>query len=81
MPPWADRSEIQKFYDLARDLTVKTGIPHDVDHIIPIQGKLVVGLHLPINLRVIPAKVNRSKGARIDLDAIHEEIGNGLFYD
>jgi 5-methylcytosine-specific restriction endonuclease McrA len=37
------------------------GIPHEVDHIIPLAKG---GLHHPSNLQVIPASVNRRKSAK-----------------
>jgi 5-methylcytosine-specific restriction endonuclease McrA len=52
-------------YQKARYLTDVTGIEWEVDHIIPIQGKNVQGLHVPWNLRVITAVENMSKGNRI----------------
>lgn len=60
-PPWADHAKIAEVYALADRLTRETGIPHDVDHIFPIAGKRVCGLHVHQNLRAIPARENRKK--------------------
>lgn len=65
-PPWADMESIMRFYIDARNKTQETGIPHDVDHIIPLQGKNVSGLHVATNLRVIPSTENKRKAARFD---------------
>lgn len=60
-PRWVSRDEIRAFYDSAAALSNGTGIKHHVDHIVPLRGKLVSGLHVPWNLRVIPAAENMSK--------------------
>ena len=67
-PPWLTkelRNKIQEFYDQATKLTKETGIQHEVDHVVPLQGKNVSGLHVPWNLQVLPAfgpNGNRFKG-------------------
>jgi hypothetical protein len=64
-PSWLsaiDLAQIQEFYDLALAKTMQTGVKHNVDHVVPLQGKNVSGLHVPWNLQVITAKENFSKG-------------------
>lgn len=58
---WADGAKIAAFYAKARQLSKETGIVHHVDHIIPLQGKLVSGLHVETNLQVIPWFTNIKK--------------------
>jgi hypothetical protein len=58
-------TEIENIYKLADYLTKSTGIPHHVDHIIPLQHNLVVGLHVPWNLQVITAEANFEKSNKL----------------
>jgi hypothetical protein len=65
-PPWADPVAILAIYQQAERQTKETGERHEVDHVIPLQGKNVCGLHVETNLRVIPAALNRSKGHKFE---------------
>lgn len=60
-PSWVDRDAIRAVFKEAKRLTTETGVRHDVDHEIPLQGKLVSGLHVHTNLRAIPAVENNRK--------------------
>jgi hypothetical protein len=64
-PAWADSKAIIEVYKEARRLSKETGVKHHVDHIIPLRGKLVCGLHVHNNLRAIPAKENMSKSNKM----------------
>jgi len=58
--------EIEEIYWLARDLRTITGESYQVDHIVPLKGKNVCGLHVPWNLQILPADLNMSKGNRYE---------------
>lgn len=60
-PAWLTKDDewlMREAYHLARLRSGSTGIKWHVDHIIPLRGKKVSGLHVPSNLQVIPAKFN-----------------------
>lgn len=69
-PKWLSKSEllrIECMYSLASMLN-KHGVElWHVDHIIPLQGNNVSGLHVYSNLRVVPSSENLAKGNRYDL--------------
>lgn len=60
-PSWSDLSKIREIYKECSVISKSTGIPHHVDHIVPLQGKLVCGLHVPNNLQILPAGENLKK--------------------
>jgi hypothetical protein len=63
-PVWVGKEDlwlIKQAYELAALRTKVLGFKWHVDHVIPLQGKLVSGLHVPMNMQVIPAFDNISK--------------------
>lgn len=63
-PSWLtelDHFVIRCIYDKARELTDTYGIPFEVDHIIPLRGETVSGLHCPSNLQILAQSENRAK--------------------
>jgi hypothetical protein len=63
-PPWLTRrqkSAICQLYQIAITMTQTTGEQYVVDHIVPLRGEAVCGLHVPWNLRVITQEENLKK--------------------
>lgn len=64
IPKWLTENDlwmIEQAYELAQLRTKIFGFAWHVDHVIPLRGKLVSGLHTPYNLQVIPGSINKSK--------------------
>lgn len=63
-PHWLSREQLRDiadFYTIAQMFRMYTGEQYHVDHIVPLQGKKVSGLHVPWNLQVLPAIENIAK--------------------
>ena len=73
--PWADPVAIAKFYAKAEWMSRRYGRIYEVDHIIPLLGENVSGLHVETNLRVVPREVNRRKSNQF----IEELVGGAGF--
>lgn len=64
-PKWYDSFDdfvLSEAYNLCKSREAATGIRWEVDHVVPLQGKNVCGLHWHLNWNVIPMYDNRSKG-------------------
>jgi hypothetical protein len=69
-PEWLTEDDhwmIEQAYELAALRTKVFGFAWEVDHVLPLQGKMVSGLHVPRNLQVIPATLNRQKNNRYEV--------------
>lgn len=63
-PNWLTKEEfieIEELYEIAQAFKLYTGQEYHVDHIVPLQGENVCGLHVPWNLQILEASENLSK--------------------
>lgn len=73
-PKWlkpSDLDEIGRMHEKAERMTLKTGIKHVVDHVVPLQGirngeHVVCGLDVPWNLAILSDNENAAKGGKFD---------------
>jgi 5-methylcytosine-specific restriction endonuclease McrA len=70
MPAWVNQAELKAVYDQCGKMRRETGLPYEVDHIVPLDSEVVCGLHVPWNLRIILGPENRAKSNRL----IEEEV-------
>ena len=76
LPSWlseTQHNEIKKAYFKAKKLEKNTGEKYHVDHIAPLQGENVCGLHVPWNLEPITASANTSKRNQVDQKRLDTE--------
>lgn len=70
LPKWVTQEEhdqITALYAEAKRLSDLTNIQFHVDHVLPLQGKTVCGLHVLSNLQILPYYANIAKGNRVGL--------------
>lgn len=63
-PAWLTESDFKQMADMyafAANCQIALGEPYHVDHIFPLHGKFVSGLHVPGNLQILTAEVNIRK--------------------
>lgn len=64
-PTWSEAEKIQVLYEKCKWLESLTGLKYEVDHVVPLQGKDVCGLHIWENLQILEVIENRTKGNRL----------------
>lgn len=80
-PSWLTkehRKHIELFYEMSKRTTEQCGYKCNVDHIVPLKGKNVCGLHVPWNLRVVSAAYNSKKRNNMDDGVELPPVGVGV---
>lgn len=73
-PSWVAWGELFALRAQVKEATEATGIPHELDHIYPINSEYVCGLDTPNNLRVVTRAANRAKNNKISSDCLREFV-------
>jgi len=66
IPPWYEADLVKQIYLKRDELSELWGITLHVDHIVPLQGKNVSGLHCWDNLQLLEGSLNSSKSNKFD---------------
>lgn len=66
-PEWANKEAIKKIYQDCNDIQWLSEEFLEVDHIVPLQGKDVCGLHIATNLQILTRTENREKSNKLTI--------------
>lgn len=69
-PVWLSNKDvkyIECLYKIASRLSLCLQVKHHIDHILPLQGKHVSGLHIPSNLQVVSIYINLRKNNKYEV--------------
>jgi len=67
-PPWLTKAQLKEIEDIyieAKRLQEEDGIERHVDHIMPLQGETLCGMHVPWNLQILTATENLKKSNKV----------------
>lgn len=67
-PSWVDYDAIRAIYAEAFRISGETGIKHQVDHVLPLQGRLVSGLHVHTNMQILTRAANIRKSNLYEIE-------------
>ena len=67
-PPWSEADKIAVLYEKCKWLESLTGMKYHVDHVIPLQGDNVCGLHVWENLQILEASENIKKSNKFKIN-------------
>jgi Tfp pilus assembly protein PilE len=80
-PAWLTKEQkrhIELFYEMSKRTSERSGFKCHVDHIVPLKGKNVCGLHVPWNLQVVSASYNSMKKNRLNKDCSIPAVCSGV---